>query len=205
MKKYILNPISLFFIGAILGIISKLLDILFVGNLFMMTLGYMFSDLPIWVLLGILISIYSDTRKKAMINIFPFCIGMLISYYVTAELTNAVYSWNFIKGWTIFSCLSPLFAYFTWKTKEEGLFAKFISIGLILVTIIGNYILVRTFTIPDLIIIPIIVYFLFIKKVKRQITIYQDANKIFKRDYLIISLLFIDQTNVISYNMNIIS
>ena len=72
MKKYILNPISLFFIGAILGIISKLLDILFVGNLFMMTLGYMFSDLPIWVLLGILISIYSDTRKKAMINIFPF-------------------------------------------------------------------------------------------------------------------------------------
>ena len=167
MKKYILNPISLFFIGAILGIISKLLDILFVGNLFMMTLGYMFSDLPIWVLLGILISIYSDTRKKAMINIFPFCIGMLISYYVTAELTNAVYSWNFIKGWTIFSCLSPLFAYFTWKTIEEGLFAKFISIGLILVTIIGNYILVRTFTIPDLIIIPIIVYFLFIKKVKR--------------------------------------
>ena len=144
MKKYILNPISLFFIGAILGIISKLLDILFVGNLFMMTLGYMFSNLPIWVLLGILISIYSDTRKKAMINIFPFCIGMLIS-----------------------SCLSPLFAYFTWKTKEEGLFAKFISIGLILVTIIGNYILVRTFTIPDLIIIPIIVYFLFIKKVKR--------------------------------------
>jgi hypothetical protein len=127
MKKYILNPISLFFIGAILGIISKLLDILFVGNLFMMTLGYMFSDLPIWVLLGILISIYSDTKKKAMINIFPFCIGMLISYYVTAELTNAVYSWNFIKGWTIFSCLSPLFAYFTWKTKEEGLFAKFIS------------------------------------------------------------------------------
>lgn len=167
MKKYILNPISLFFIGAILGIISKLLDILFVGNLFMMTLGYMFSDLPIWVLLGILISIYSDTRKKAMINIFPFCIGMLISYYVTAELTNAVYSWNFIKGWTIFSYLSPLFAYFTWKTKEEGLFAKFISIGIILVTIIGNYILVRTFTIPDLIIIPIIVYFLFIKKVKR--------------------------------------
>ena len=166
MKKYILNPISLFFIGAILGIISKLLDILFVGNLFMMTLGYMFSDLPIWVLLGILISIYSDTRKKAMINIFPFCIGILISYYVTAELTNAVYSWNFIKGWTIFSCLSPLFAYFTWKTKEEGLFAKFISIGLILVTIIGNYILVRTFTIPDLIIIPIIVYFLFIKKLK---------------------------------------
>lgn len=37
------------------------------------------------------------------------------------------------------------------------------------------------------------------------ITIYQDANKIFKRDYLMISLLIIDLTNAISYNMNIIS
>ena len=36
-------------------------------------------------------------------------------------------------------------------------------------------------------------------------TIYQDANKIFKRDYLMISLLIIDLTNAISYNMNIIS
>ena len=64
MKKYILNPISLFFIGAILGIISKLLDILFVGNLFMMTLGYMFSDLPIWVLLGILFTIIGNYMPK---------------------------------------------------------------------------------------------------------------------------------------------
>lgn len=38
-----------------------------------------------------------------------------------------------------------------------------------------------------------------------KITIYQDANKIFKRDYLMISLLIIDLTNAISYNMNIIS
>ena len=150
----------MFILGLLLGIVARLLDI------YTTNLGNIFSQFAIWILIGVVISIYSES-KKAMINIFPFCIGMLISYYVTAELTNAVYSWNFIKGWTIFSCLSPLFAYFTWKTKEEGLFAKFISIGLILVTIIGNYILVRTFTIPDLIIIPIIVYFLFIKKVKR--------------------------------------
>ena len=63
MKKYILNPISLFFIGAILGIISKLLDILFVGNLFMMTLGYMFSDLPIWVLLSLGLIVGEDQFK----------------------------------------------------------------------------------------------------------------------------------------------
>ena len=161
MKNKILNPLSMLVIGILLGIMSRLFD------MYTNVLCDVFSEFAIWVLFGTLISIYSKSRVDAMKNILPFCIGMLISYYVTAELTNAVYSWNFIKGWTIFSCLSPLFAYFTWKTKEEGLFAKFISIGLILVTIIGNYILVRTFTIPDLIIIPIIVYFLFIKKVKR--------------------------------------
>lgn len=167
MKKKILNPISLFIIGGLLGFISKILDVAFSDNAFLTELGYMLSDMPIWVLFGVLISIYSDTKKKAMINIFPFCIGMLITYYITAEVTNAVYGMSFIYGWTVFSILSPLFAYFTWKTKEKGWFAKIISIGIVLFTVVSNYILVETFTLFDIILIPVIIYFLFIKKVHR--------------------------------------
>lgn len=71
MKKYVLNPISMFFIGGILGILSKLFDIH-------------------TVLLGTLISIFNDTKKKAMMNILPFCIGMLIAYYLTAHFIHSV-------------------------------------------------------------------------------------------------------------------
>lgn len=99
MKKYILNPISMFFIGLIFGVVSRLLDI-YTSNL-----GNIFSQMAIWILFGVLISIHSKTKKKAMLNIFPFCIGMLITYYFAAFITKGVYSNNFIIGWTIFCFL----------------------------------------------------------------------------------------------------
>lgn len=71
MKKYVLNPISLFFIGLVLGVISRLLDI------YTQNLGNMFSQMAIWILFGVLISIYSKTKKKAMQNIFQAYGNML--------------------------------------------------------------------------------------------------------------------------------
>lgn len=114
MRNKLLYPISMFIVGAILGVISKLFDI------HTEILGNIFSEFAIWILLGTLISIYSENKKKAMINVFLFSIGMLITYYLMAHITNSVYSWRFIKGWTIFACVSPIFAYFTWMTKEKG-------------------------------------------------------------------------------------
>lgn len=57
MRKSILNPISLFFIGMTLGIVSRLLDI------YAQNLGNIFSQMAIWILLGVLISIYSSSVK----------------------------------------------------------------------------------------------------------------------------------------------
>lgn len=97
-----------------------------------------------------------------------------MTYYLTAELIGAVYSWTFIKGWGVFSCLSPILAYLTWLTKEKGLFPKIISIGIIFVTIVGNFILQGNFIIPDFIIIPLIAYILFLKKIKRNKSEYKE-------------------------------
>ena len=78
MKKYILNPPGMFFTGLLLGIFSRLMDI------YTQNLGNIFSQMAVWILFGVLISIYSKTKKKAMLNIMPFCIGMLITYYIAA-------------------------------------------------------------------------------------------------------------------------
>ena len=115
---------------------------------------------------GTLISIYSDNKKKAMINVFLFCIGMLITYYLTAHITHSVYGWEFIKGWTLFACVSPVFAYFTWMTKEKGFLPIIIRLGIIGVPIFSSLFLF-TFDIFDLIINLILIYFLFLKKIKR--------------------------------------
>jgi hypothetical protein len=160
-----LNPVGLFAVGAMLGVLSKLLDIMTVNHVLLEQLGFMFSELPIWVLFGILITVYSDTQRQAMLVIFPFCLGMLIAYYVTAEATGSVYGWAFIKGWTVFSCLSPVFAYMTWLTKEKGLLSVAISIGIVMATVIGNFVLLRGVkaSLSDFLVIPMIVFLLFFK------------------------------------------
>ena len=130
MKKYILNPVSMFIIGIILGVISRLFD------MYTQNLGNILSEMAIWILFGVLISIYSSSKKKAMLNIFLFCIGMLLAYYFVAIITNGVYNKTIIIGWTIFAIFSPILAYFTWLTKEKGVFPKLISISIVIVSIL---------------------------------------------------------------------
>lgn len=161
MKKKILNPISMFFIGLILGTVSRLFDI------YTQNLGNIFSQMAIWILFGVLISIYSSSQKRAMINILPFCIGMLITYYFVAFVTNGVYSTVFIIGWTAFALLSPIMAYFTWMTKEKGVFPKIIGVGIILVSILSSVVLFDGIRFYDIIINAITAYFLFVKKIER--------------------------------------
>ncbi len=160
MKK-ILKPHWMFCIGLILGIISRLLDI------YTQNLGEIFSQMAIWILLGTLISIYSKTKKMAMMNIFPFCIGMLITYYIVAIITHGVYSRSFIIGWTIFALCSPIFAFFTWMAKEKGIIPKIISIGIIIVCVLSSIILFDKLRIYDFLIDGLLIYYLFIKKVER--------------------------------------
>ena len=160
MKK-ILKPHWMFCIGLILGVISRLLDI------YTQNLGEIFSQMAIWILLGTLISIYSKTKKMAMMNIFPFCIGMLITYYIVAIITHGVYSRSFIIGWTIFSLCSPIFAFFTWMAKEKGIIPKIISIGIIIVCVLSSIILFDKLRIYDFLIDGLLIYYLFIKKVER--------------------------------------
>lgn len=160
MKK-VLNPVGMFVIGLLLGIISRLFDIYF------QNLGNMFSQMSIWILLGVIISIYSSSKKQAMLNILPFCLGMLITYYFVAFITKGVYSTSYIIGWTIFELLSPIFAYFTWLSKEKGIFPKIISVGIVMVSILSSIILFDRLRIYDFIIDGIMIYLLFIKKIKR--------------------------------------
>ena len=80
--------------GLLLGIAARLFDIYF------QNLGEIFSQMAIWILLGTGIAIYSPTKKAAMGNIFPFCMGMLAAYYVTAAITHGVYSRTFIIGYS---------------------------------------------------------------------------------------------------------
>ena len=114
MRKLLLNPFAMFIIGLCAGILSRLLDI------YTKNLGEIFSQIAVWILLGTLISIYSETPKKAAANTLSFCLGMLIMYYTVAALSHGVYDKSFIIGWTLFALCVPVLAYVTWMTKQKG-------------------------------------------------------------------------------------
>lgn len=78
-RSKLLNPVSMLCVGLLLGIVSRLFDI------YCPLLGEIFSQMSVWILLGTLIAGYSPTKKAAMLNIFPFCLGMLLTYYAMAS------------------------------------------------------------------------------------------------------------------------
>ena len=161
MRKKIVHPFAMLCFGLIIGIISRLLDI------FTTNLGEIFSQMAIWILLGTLISIYSKTARKAMLNVLTFCLGMLLTYYLVAALSHGVYAKDFIIGWTAFALCSPVMAYFAWLTKERGIFPKIVSVGIIVVSVLSSILLFDRLRIYDFVIDGALIYFLFIKNVDR--------------------------------------
>ena len=147
--------------GLLIGFISRLLDI------YTTNLGEIFSQMAIWILMGTLISIYSRTARKAMGNVLAFCLGMLLTYYLTAALSHGVYSKEFIIGWTVFALCSPVLAYFAWFTKERGVFPKIVSVGIIAVSVLSSILLFDRLRIYDIVIAGVLVYFLLFKRVDR--------------------------------------
>lgn len=147
--------------GLLLGIAARLFDIYF------QNLGEIFSQMAIWILLGTGFAIYSPTKKAAIGNIFPFCMGMLAAYYVTAAITHGVYSRTFIIGWTLFALTSPVMAYFAWMAKEPGAFSKIIAAGIAAVSVMSSVLLFDHLRLYDFVIDGVLIYILFFKKIKR--------------------------------------
>lgn len=158
ISKYLLNPAGMFFSGLLLGIVSRIFDICTEN------LGNIFSQMAIWILFGVLISIYSTSKVRAMANVLLFCVGMLITYYFAAFVTDGVYSTAFIVGWTAFALLSPIFANLARMTKEKGVFPKIISIGIIAVSFLSSAVLFDRIRFYDIIINAVTAYFFSSKK-----------------------------------------
>ena len=154
------NPIVMFLTGAALGALSKLLDV------HTQNLGNIFSQLAIWILLGVVIVLFSDTRGLACLDIFVFCVGMLIAYYITAEWTSSVWSPAFVYGWALFSLFSPLFAYLTFMTKKRNVTGIILSCGIVLAAFMSSVILFHGPRVYDFIICLALIYLLFFHKFK---------------------------------------
>ena len=166
VQNAVLHPASMAIIGLFTGFLVKLMDVYCYAQHFGVSLSDIFSQGGVWVVIGIAISLYSRSTKFAMVNIFLFCAGMLATYYLTAQFTNSVYGWSFIKGWAVFACLSPLMAYLARLTMRPGPLALVLKLGVFagylgLNLLLGYFL--HYYHLPFLL---ILVYLLFLKKWK---------------------------------------
>ena len=159
--RRLLKPLPMLAIGLVLGTAARLFDMYF------QNLGNIFSQMAVWILIGTLISVYSPTKKHAAVNVLPFCLGMLLTYYATAMLTRGVYSWSFILGWTAFALLSPVMAYFAWMTKEKGVFPQVIGAGIVLASVLSSILLFDRLRVYDYVIDALLIYVIFFQKISR--------------------------------------
>ena len=142
--KAVVHTALLFCLGLIVGAIIKLLDI------YTTNLGNIFSQMSVWVFLCTLISIYSSTAGRGAVNVFCFCFGMLSAYYVTAEMTESVYSHIFVYGWAVFALFSPLMGFCVWYAKGKSWISKIITAGIIILTLAAAIVLFDKIRISDI-------------------------------------------------------
>lgn len=145
LSKAVIHTVHILCAGLAIGFVIKLLD------LYTVWLGDLFSQTSVWFFLCTLIAVHSATAKRAAVNVFCFCAGMLLTYYITAELTQSSYSLTFVYGWAIFSLFSPLMGFCVWYAKGKSPISKLLSATVILVMLAAAFVLFDKIRIADLI------------------------------------------------------
>ena len=130
IKKSIISSLILIIIGILVGILSKYLD----NNNNILDIGNFLSDKSIWILLGIVISVYSSSPIKAGINVLVFLLSMCVSYHLYTIMFNHFNPLSYMKYWYILSILSFIPGYICWYAKETGIIPSIISTIIYLVS-----------------------------------------------------------------------
>ena len=158
MRRRILNPACALLAGAALGAASRWMD------LHTEALGDIFSQLSVWILLGVTIAVFSGTPLRAIVNVTPFCLGMVGAYYFTARRMGYAFRSDFVYGWTAFALLSPLFACVAWRAGRGDRLSKLLSAGIVAVTLAASAVMFRGPHWYDLLIAAALAYLLFFRQ-----------------------------------------
>ena len=126
-KKAVTATLISFAGGIILGIISKWLDNTALDStvwwhrlLEMTDLGNFFSELAVWLLLAMIIAVYSSSALQAALNVFLFFAGMCAAYHLYTVLFAGFNPLSYMLIWYGITLLSPLLAVFCWYAKGNG-------------------------------------------------------------------------------------
>lgn len=121
--------------GFALGVLQKWLDAVPVNRLpawlQALDLGNYFGRLAIWILLGTVLSVYSDSPFRASVNVFAFFMSMLAEYYLYCNFVLGFLPWTYMAVWLGIALASVFPAYLCWYARGRGCPAILISGGVL--------------------------------------------------------------------------
>ena len=130
-KRQIVITLGVILLGFLLGILQKWVDGTGGSNLPVMLqqldIGNYFGRLAIWIFLGTLVSVYSESPLRAAINTFMLFISMLAGYYLYCNYVLGFLPRAYMMMWIVISFASFFMAYICWYAIGEGFIAIFIS------------------------------------------------------------------------------
>ena len=131
LNRQIAITLGIVFSGFLLGVLQKWVDDTGASTLPMilqqLDIGNYFGRLAIWILLGTIISMYSESPLRAAINTFFFFISMLAGYYIYCNYALGFLPRTYMMIWIVIAFASIFMAYICWYAKGEGFIAIFIS------------------------------------------------------------------------------
>ena len=118
-------------LGALLGALAKALDGLPSNALpFLLErldLHNVFSRVGIWALIGLILSVYASSPRRAALNVFAFFAGMTTAYYLYSALIAGFFPARYAMIWFSLTLLSPIPAVLCWYAAGQGRVALMLS------------------------------------------------------------------------------
>ena len=137
----ILVSIGITMAGFALGVLQKWLDSGAVNELPVILqridIGNYFGRFAIWIFIGVCISIYSSSAKRAALNVFLFFMGMVSSYYIYCALVAGFFPMNYSLIWFGLTLVSPFLGAVCHLAQNENKIAIGIS-GIIIGAILSQ-------------------------------------------------------------------
>ena len=131
LSSRIFRTLLALLLGAGLGALAKALDGLPSNALpFLLErldLRNVFSRAGIWALIGLILSVYASSPRRAALNVFAFFAGMTTAYYLYSALIAGFFPARYAMIWFGLTLLSPIPAVLCWYAAGQGRIALALS------------------------------------------------------------------------------
>ena len=131
-------------LGLAAGLLAKWAD--FSG---IRLLGDVFSELPVWILLGLVIARCSGSPGRAAAYALVFFLAMIPAYYLAAEWMNGVWGMSYAWGWATVACLSPFAACVVWYAFGRGWLPNVLSVLAVTAALLADAAVLRRLNLRD--------------------------------------------------------